>query len=83
MEKLDLPIYAIVELLIRLSSHNIPVGDYKDHAIKGISVWVKTTTGTLLLSSDLVAKQFLKPEEVNTDELFSAGNTFQPFAESA
>lgn len=48
--KNDLPTYAIVELLIRLSHINPLIGDYKGHALFDDGVIVKTTHGNITFS---------------------------------
>ncbi len=69
MSKNDLPTYAIVELLIRLSSFNPTIGNYKDHHLNNENVIVKTAHGPVTLPQELILRQFNAPEEISENEL--------------
>ncbi len=69
MSKNDLPTYAIVELLIRLSSFNPTIGNYKDHYLNNENVIVKTAHGPVTLPQKLILRQFNAPEEISEDDL--------------
>ncbi len=69
MSKNDLPTYAIVELLIRLSSFNPTIGNYKNHHLNNDNVIVKTVHGPVTLPRKLILRQFNAPEEISEDEL--------------
>lgn len=76
MKQHNLPLYAIVELLMRIALYNKSIGSYKDHSDEGDNVRVTTTAGYISFSTNLIAKQFLTPEEVTNSELSNAIATF-------
>jgi hypothetical protein len=78
MPKNNLPTYAIVELLIRLSTYNSGIGDYKDHAVKDDEVMVKTSGGMIRFPVVLIEQQFSAPEQITEDALFKASLQFKP-----
>jgi hypothetical protein len=78
MPKNHLPTYAIVELLIRLSVHNPAIGNYKTHNHYESEVLVRTTSGTIVLSHQLVLMQFERPEQITDAELATLSGTFNP-----
>jgi hypothetical protein len=69
MSQNKLPLYAIVELLMRLSAFNARIGNYKNHAERGDDVIVKTTNGTISLSRLLILSQFHTPDDINKRDL--------------
>ena len=69
MSKNDLPTYAIVELLIRLSSFNPTIGNYKDHHLNNEDVIVKTAYGPVTLPQEMIMRQFNAPEAITEHEL--------------
>lgn len=69
MAKDNIPAYAIVELLMRLSEIDDSIGDYRGHTIRGERVSVKTSGGTISFPQTLVMQQFQDPEQINKDEL--------------
>jgi len=77
MAKNNLPTYAIVELLIRLTKHNEAIGDYKDHAVYDTDVIVKTSSGTIVFPQTIVIRQFESPESITDDELVITGAGFK------
>ncbi|MFC0513419.1 hypothetical protein ACFFGT_04380 [Mucilaginibacter angelicae] len=77
MPQNKLPLYAIVELLMRLTGINAQIGNYKNHAERGDLVIVKTTNGTIQLSKSLVLSQFNKPEEIDKRDLESIASRFR------
>jgi hypothetical protein len=78
MPKHNIPVYAIVELLMVLAQHNEIIGDYKGHTVRDHDVFVKTSGGTVILDRSLVMKQFSDPEAVTSDELLQALSFFKP-----
>ncbi len=76
MPKDVLPVYAIVELLIRLTDFEPQIGDYRGHRAVDDQVIVKTTNGSIILSNDLVLRQFHTPENITTDELIRLAASF-------
>jgi hypothetical protein len=77
MSQSKLPLYAIVELLMRLTGINPQIGNYKNHAERGDEVIVKTTNGTIQLSRALVLSQFYKPEDIGKHDLESMASRFR------
>lgn len=77
MTRQNLPTYAIVELLIRLSHIDHSIGDYKDHIIFDEGVIVKTTKGNISFSKVMIMQQFNDPESIADDELFKIAKTFK------
>jgi hypothetical protein len=78
MPKSNLPTYAIVELLMRLTPHNDLIGDYKNHSIYDDGVMVKTTGGTIRFSEALIMQQFQDPELVTDQVLTEIASSFKP-----
>ncbi|HZY35202.1 MAG TPA: hypothetical protein VFE53_01060 [Mucilaginibacter sp.] len=79
MSKNNLPTYAIVELLMRLSSYDNGIGNYKDHHISDVEVLVKTTGGVIRFPQTLVMQQFENPERIKDDLLLQTISSFKPF----
>ena len=78
MSKPNLPTYAIVELLIRLSQHNLSIGDYKNHFAYDTGVIVKTSHGTICFPEELITQQFVDPCLITENELFELALSFNP-----
>jgi len=74
----NLPTYAIVELLMRLSSHNEVIGNYKDHKVDDAEVVVKTTGGAIRFPQELVMQQFDDPELIDDHLLLETISSFKP-----
>ncbi len=79
MPRNDLPTYAIVELLIRLSDHNFTIGDYKDHTVSDDEVVVKTTAGIIRFPESLIMQQFEAPELITSHQLTSTVSSFRAY----
>lgn len=77
MSQNKLPLYAIVELLMRLTGINAQIGNYKNHSERGDEVLVRTTNGTIQLSRALVLSQFHKPEDIKARDLESFATKFR------
>ncbi|SEO41232.1 hypothetical protein SAMN05192574_1087 [Mucilaginibacter gossypiicola] len=77
MSQNTLPLYAIVELLMRLAGIDPQIGNYKNHSERGDNVLVKTTNGTIQLSKSLVLSQFNKPEDIQKRDLESLASRFR------
>ncbi|WP_158824776.1 hypothetical protein [Mucilaginibacter lacusdianchii] len=77
MPKDDLPTYAIVELLIRLSEFNSHIGNYKDHSTYQDGVVVITSGGHINMPRSMVIQQFNNPENITKGELLSIADTFK------
>ena len=77
MSQNTLPLYAIVELLMRLAGIDPQIGNYKNHSERGDNVLVKTTNGTIQLSKALVLSQFHKPEDIQKRDLESLASRFR------
>ncbi|WP_183557294.1 hypothetical protein [Mucilaginibacter sp. SP1R1] len=69
MPKHNLPTYAIVELLIRLSQYNYLIGDYKNHSVFDTGVMVKTSGGSISFPASIIMKQFENPSAITESEL--------------
>lgn len=78
MPKRNLPIYAIIELLIRLAEHNSQIGDYKNHSFYDKGVIVKTTNGIISFSEMLIMQQFKSPELITNSDLIKIASGFNP-----
>lgn len=74
----SVPLYAIVELLIRLGDYNDEIGNYKDHVILDKNVRVTTTTGHLLLPLSLVMNQFHSPDAIDEATLKLIALSYSP-----
>jgi len=77
MSKNKLPLYAIVELLMRVTGINPQIGNYKNHAERRDQVVVKTSNGTIQLSRALVLSQFHRPEDIEKRDLESLASRFR------
>jgi len=78
MANTSVPLYAIVEILIRLSEFNEEIGNYKNHFITDDNVRVTTTTGHILLPLNLIMKQFHAPEKIDNTTLKLIAFSYQP-----
>jgi hypothetical protein len=78
MPRTNIPVYAIVELLMRLAHHNKNIGDYKGHKIKENDVLVKTSKGNITFATPLIMKQFHDPASVTADDLLKVLSLFRP-----
>ena len=78
MPEINLPAYAIVELLIRLADLNENIGDYKGHVLRNGQVMVKTTAGSIVFTTGIVLRQFESPERITTDDLAQVAALFKP-----
>lgn len=76
MSASSLPLYAIIELIIRISEFNAAVGEYKDHAKQTNGYMVKTTRGTIVFSNEIISKQFLSPESIDKVTLVELAKSF-------
>jgi hypothetical protein len=77
MNKHNLPVYAIVELLMRLEKFKSDIGDYKNHSINEHHVKVKTSSGTINFPKSIIMKQFEHPDLITNEDLTSLSDTFQ------
>ncbi|WP_114941715.1 hypothetical protein [Mucilaginibacter endophyticus] len=77
MSQSKLPLYAIVELLMRLAGVNAQIGNYKNHTERGDEVLVRTTNGSIQLSRTLVLSQFNRPEDIQKRDLESLASRFR------
>lgn len=77
MPRNNLPTYAIVELLIRLSGNYPAIGNYKDHTIYDAGVVVKTSGGTINFPVELVMQQFSEPETISDNDLQEVASSFK------
>ncbi|WP_413669970.1 hypothetical protein ACEN9X_08560 [Mucilaginibacter sp. Mucisp86] len=77
MSQNTLPLYAIVELLMRLAGIDPQIGNYKNHSERGDNVFVKTTNGTIQLSRALILSQFHKPDDIEKRDLESLAARFR------
>lgn len=79
MPKNNIPVYAIVELLILLAEQDQSIGNYKGHTMRLNNVLVKTSTGNLTIPQSLIMKQFAEPEKVSSKDLEDLHDHFRPF----
>ena len=77
MPKMNLPTYAIVELLIRLEQHNPAIGGYKGHTEFDNGVIVKTEGGNIEFPRSLITQQFEEPDQITAMELHGAAASFR------
>lgn len=70
MEEKDIPLYVIVELLIRLSEFE-SVGNYKNHYIKDGQAYIFTQRMEIRIPVSLLLRQFEQPEDISMYELKS------------
>lgn len=78
MPKHNIPVYAIVELLMLLAQQDTSVGDYRGHTIRNNQVLVKTTGGSIIFSEALIMKQFSEPENITKIDLMNALSLYKP-----
>ena len=79
MHKTNLPTYAIVELLMRLTPHNEFIGDYKDHSIFDEGVMVKTSGGIIRFPNTVIMQQFEDPGLVSDVALLEMALSFKAY----
>lgn len=77
MSSSSLPLYAVIELLIRVSEYNPSIGDYKDHARHTQGYVIKTTNGTILFSKQIIETQFKHPEDITKPMLQQLASSFK------
>lgn len=77
MPKLEIPTYAIAELLIRMAAIQKGLGEYCDHQVWQNTVSVTTTNGKLDISKELIFKQVIAPDHILDFELAKSAFTFQ------
>jgi len=77
MPKHNIPTYAIVELLMRLSPYNASIGDYKGHTVRLDNVLVKTSNGSIVFTKALIMQQFGNPEQISEEELVTISSLFK------
>jgi len=77
MPKHNIPAYAIVELLMRLSHYNNQIGDYKGHTVRAENVLVKTTGGSIIFTKALIMQQFEDPEMIKNNHLVDIASLFK------
>jgi hypothetical protein len=78
MPRHNLPVYAIVELLMLLSQHDKSIGDYRGHTIRDQRVVVKTSGGSITFPHSLIMRQFSEPETITKRELMNVASFFRP-----
>jgi hypothetical protein len=78
MPKHNLPVYAIVELLMLLAQHDRSIGDYRGHTIRDQRVVVKTSGGSITFPLALIMRQFSDPDSINKRELMNLASFFRP-----
>lgn len=69
MKDTEVPLYAIVELLIRISFYHHGLGSYHDYMLDDEQVIVTTTEGLLILTKEIVFKQVRSPGAISDVEL--------------
>ena len=79
MNTINLPTYAIVELLIRVTPFNSLIGHYKNHSINNDGAIVNTSSGSILIPESLIIDQFKNPEMVTEKILLDMALSFKPF----
>jgi hypothetical protein len=72
MKNEEMPSYAIVEILIRISAFHPNLGRYKDHDLIGPMVVIKITSGRVMVKAELVSKHLQSPHTVSLNELENA-----------
>ncbi|WP_207534451.1 hypothetical protein [Desertivirga arenae] len=78
MTEKDIPLYVIVELLMRLSLQNDQIGNYKNHFFGPENTYVWTGNGSLVFPTTMLFRQFNQPSEITNDELMEVAQTFKP-----
>ena len=74
MPRVNLPTYAIVELLIRLEQHNPAIGGYKGHTEFDNGVIVRTEGGNIEFPRLLITQQFEDPDRITDVQLAGAAS---------
>lgn len=76
---MQLAIYVVYEVLVRLKELNPEVGEYLSYKKVSAGIAVNTTTGTLNISDDILSRQFHNPELVSRNDLIGIAESFEPF----
>ncbi|EDM35184.1 hypothetical protein PBAL39_16921 [Pedobacter sp. BAL39] len=74
---MQLSVYVIYELLIRLQVLNPAVGEYLTYKKINGGISVRTTTGHFNIADVVLDKQFHRPELVSTEELSALLESFE------
>lgn len=74
---MQIPVYVIYELLIRLQELNPGVGDYMLNKKTANGILVRTSSGTINLPEEILFRQFNDPASISQLELLTLLESFR------
>ena len=74
---MEIPVYVIYELLIRLNELNPAVGDYISNKKINEGTLVRTSTGIIALSDGVLSRQFHDPSTISQHEILDLLKGFE------
>lgn len=74
---MEIPVYVIYELLIRLNELNTDVGDYISNKKINQGILVRTSTGIIALSDEILSRQFHDPSTISQQEILDLLKGFE------
>lgn len=74
---MQIPVYVIYELLIRLQELSPIIGDYLQNKTTKDGILVQTSMGIISISEDILFRQFNDPSSISKLELLSLLENFQ------
>lgn len=80
MDAEKIPIYAIIELLIRVSDFHADVGNYLSHMMHSEWIVIRTSKGIISFSNALIITQLRQPENITDQDLLFALSSFEPIS---
>lgn len=80
MDAEKIPVYAIIELLIRVSNFHADVGNYLSHTMQSEWIVIRTSKGMISFSKVLIVAQLKHPENITDQDLLFALSSFEPIS---
>jgi hypothetical protein len=74
---MQISVYVIYELLIRLQELNPAVGEYVSNKRSGDGILVRTSSGTIDIPESILSTQFNNPSLITQDEILSLLDRFK------
>ena len=74
---MQISVYVIYELLIRLQELNPAVGDYVSNKRSADGILVRTSSGTIDIPESILSTQFNSPSSITQDEILSLLDRFK------
>jgi len=75
---MQIAVYVIYELLIRLQELNPVVGEYLFNNQTDVGTLVRTTSGSIAIPNDILLRQFNAPASISQHEILNLLDSFKP-----